>query len=486
MNDLMWILWGALIACGALLLFMLLRTALLRPPKETENSQTPPLPDLDESILAAHLSEAVAIPTVSLVSPDDDGRHFLEFHAWLERTYPALHAAAEKTVINKFSLIYRIKGSDETLKPLCFLSHQDVVPATPEGWEAPPFGGEIKDGYIYGRGSMDMKSQLVATVEAVEYILKHGGTPKRGIYLCFGHDEEVSSEHGAPYIAAYLKERGVSFEYLIDEGGIMADGNILGVPHTIALIGTCEKGYADIKLTSKRDGGHASSPKRPTCLGLLAKAILSIEKHPMKTTFNQPTKELFRDFAPYMRFIFRFFMANRDILSPLLRAVFTLIPMTNSLVRTTFAPTMATGADRRNVLPAESTANINVRILTGDNSAGVLKHIQKTVGKNISAEITNVTEPCPVSPTDTPQYRALTKALKEVWSDLIAAPYMFIAASDARFYYGLTPNVYRFTPFKYALSDQARIHALNERCEVKALVPAVAFFIRCIENSCMD
>ncbi len=485
MDKLIWILWSFFIALGALFLFMLLRTVSTRPKKEKEEGGAA-VANFDSLALAKKLSEAVQIPTVSMVGEDADDSAFVRFHDWLKNSYPLLHERAEITNINRYSLIYYIKGSDPSLKPAAFLAHQDVVPADDEGWEVPPFSGEIKDGFVYGRGAMDMKCQLIAALEAAEYVLAKGMGLKRGLYICLGHDEEISSPAGAPFIAKHLEEKGVKLEYVVDEGGIMVDGKILGIPRNIALIGTCEKGYCDVKISVKKDGGHASNPKRPTCVGLLAKAIAKIENNPMPTLWNEPTKRLFSDLAPYMRHIFKFVMVNRDILSPLLKAAFTLTPMTNALVRTTFAPTTLKASDRNNVLPPEAEANVNVRIVTGNTSSQVKKHIQKTVGKGVFVEVTAVSEPCPVSPTDSPQYALLVKSLKDVWKGLVAAPYMFIAADDARFFYGLTDNVFRFTPYTASLDDQKRVHAINERMSVDAMAPAAAFFVRLIENTCVS
>ena len=105
-----------------------------------------------------------------------------------------------------------------------------------------------------------MKSQMIVALEALETLLSEGHSPKRSIYFCFGHDEELRGTEGAARIAAYLKEKGVRFEYVLDEGGAVLDGKILGINNKIALIGTCEKGYADIKLEAEKTGGARLHP----------------------------------------------------------------------------------------------------------------------------------------------------------------------------------------------------------------------------------
>lgn len=442
--------------------------------------------DLDANQIADRLAQAVRIPTVSMVGNyKDNAEAFYDFRDFLEKTYPALNAAATRHIINGFSIVYEIKGSDPSLKPGAYLAHQDVVPAPAEGWEVPPFSGEIKDGFVYGRGSADMKGQLIALVEAVEELLKQGFVPKRDIFLCFGHDEEpMDSMEGAPKIAAWLKERGIELEFVVDEGGTILDGNLLGINNTVALIGTCEKGYCDYVLTCEKPGGHASNPARPSSLAILGKAIDKLERHPMKAKLTPVTKQTFKTLAPHMKFPLKFIFVNIDLLGWLIKPVMSLIPITNALIRTTFAPTMAKGSDTPNVIPPKSEANINCRILTGESVKEVADYIQKTVGPKIKVSYAESNEPTPVSSTDTDAYRNLISAISMSFPGLVTAPYMFIAADDAKYYAPVCKNIYRFTPFMMTLDDQKRIHAINERTGVQAMKDATVFFMNAIKKMC--
>ncbi|HOB65001.1 MAG TPA: M20/M25/M40 family metallo-hydrolase, partial [Clostridia bacterium] len=264
---------------GALIAFMLIR-ALLAKPEAGQKKEDYTLRKIDTDRVAANLAGAVRIPTVTMKSNDMDGSVFYEYQSYIEKTYPLVFSRAQKTLINKYAAVYFIEGTDPSLLPAGILAHQDVVPADEDGWEVPAFSGEIKDGYVYGRGSQDMKSQMIVALEALETLLSEGHSPKRSIYFCFGHDEELRGTEGAARIAAYLKEKGVRFEYVLDEGGAVLDGKILGINNKIALIGTCEKGYADIKLEAEKLGGHASTPTRRTSVGILSEAIYRIENAP--------------------------------------------------------------------------------------------------------------------------------------------------------------------------------------------------------------
>ena len=465
-----------------LILFMAVRCLLIKP--APEGKKPADLPQLDKNIIAGHLSEAVRIPTVSLSNINEDGSVFLDYHKFLENAYPIFHRTATKEIVNKYTLFYTIKGKNPNLKPGCFLAHQDVVPADDNGWEVPAFSGEIKDGYVYGRGSQDMKGQMIALMEAMEKLLSEGFKPDRDMYFIFGHDEEPNTSDGALQAVKLLEKRGITLDYVIDEGGTILDGRLIGVPKTIGLIGTCEKGYMDVKLTVTRDGGHASNPRKPTSLAILGRAIYKIENHPSKTKWTKSSKEMFKYLTPYMPHALKFVFANRDILSPLIKFVLKIAhPVTNSIVRTTYAPTLAKGSDATNVIPKTSTANINCRILTGESSDEVLARIQKIAGKNVVCEkIGTVTEPTPVSNTNSDAYKMLTQSIGNAFPELILAPYPFIAGTDSRYFYPICENVFRFTPFLVSLEDQNRIHGINERNSVDGMLRATQFFIIAIKT----
>ena len=476
---------GGIVAAVIVLFFVILsvRTALNKPDKAPGKAEA--LPTVDKDAAVRHLREAIRIPTVSMVEDyADNVQPFIDYRNWLEKTYPLLHAAAERTIIADYSLIYRLKGKNHALRGGCYLSHIDVVPAPKDGWEYDPFEAVLTDdGYIYGRGAQDMKSHMVALLEAVEFHLAQGKQFDRDLYLCFGHDEEPgNSTSGAANIVRYLKSKGVEMEFVIDEGGTVLDGKLLGIPHTVALIGACEKGNGDLELVVKKSGGHASNPNPPTAVGLLSKAVAKVETHPMKTTWTNMTKETFKALSPYCKGAFKFVLTNRDVFAPLLKFVFTKVaPMTNALVRTTFAPTMLWGSDARNVIPKEARANINYRMITGETADDVKAYLEKLLGDKVEVNLLSYSNPSPEADVHCAAYERLRDTITKTFDDIVVAPYMFIAASDARFYNPLTDNVFRFGPFINTLDDQSRIHGINERLHVDQLEKATQFFVKCLD-----
>ena len=472
-------------AIGLLFLIMIIRTLCVKGKKIVSDYVAP---KVDKDEITKILQGAVRIPTISKHSEDDDMSVFLKYHEYMKTTFPEIFSRANVTIVNDYALVIKVPGSNPDLMPGCFLAHQDVVPAPKEGWEVDPFSGELKDGYVYGRGSQDMKSQAMTCLYGLELLLREGKEPERTIYFCFGHDEETTGREGANKIVQYLKENNIRFAFVVDEGGTTLDGKLIGVNNKIALIGVCEKGYADWELSCTKDGGHGSAPKKQSSLDAIADAIHDLKRSPMKAHWSKPMKETFTTLAPYMNPIFKFLFVNMDIFRPLLTPVLGLVnPVANTIVRTTFAFTMMKGSDASNVIPTTSTAVVNTRINVGETCADVQKHIQKVCGKDIVVKPYGVPfDPSPISKTKGNEiYDTLVKSIHETFQ-YIVAPYMFIGATDAKYYYAVSDNVYRFTPFEVGLDDQKRIHGLNERCNTEGLVLATQFFRRFMENTCYN
>src|SRR5450631_1687293 len=182
---------------------------------------------IDEAPAAERLAHAVRFRTISYETPSEESRsELLKFHAYLAESYPHVHAALSVEIVGGYSLLYAWAGQDPHEKPILLMAHQDVVPVAPgteRQWHADPFGGEIRDGFIWGRGTWDDKGNLMAILEAVESLAAAGFKPRRTIYLAFGHDEENGGSEGAAAIARLLAARGVHCEFALDEGLLITE-----------------------------------------------------------------------------------------------------------------------------------------------------------------------------------------------------------------------------------------------------------------------
>ena len=189
-------------------------TRLVSQPIETEPAT---LVEVDAQAAAERLAASLRFETVSHQNPEEfRGEEFRKLHAYLEEAFPRVHTALSKEVVSDYSLLYTWKGTEANLKPALLMGHLDVVPIEPgteEFWSYPPFGGQIGEGYVWGRGAMDDKVGVLGIFEAVETLLAAGFEPRRTVLLAFGHDEEVT-QTGAQALVALLESRGVELEFV--------------------------------------------------------------------------------------------------------------------------------------------------------------------------------------------------------------------------------------------------------------------------------
>lgn len=450
---------------------------------------TPPTAVQVEGMAAAErLSKAIQFKTISHQDPTEFNRQaFQDLHRFLEQAFPKVHRALTREILSEHSLLYAWKGTQSETKPILLMAHLDVVPVDPETeveWSQPPFAGHIADGYIWGRGSMDLKVSVLGILEAVELLLSQGFQPSRTIYLAFGHAEEVGGQEGATNIAALLKSRGVRLEYVLDEGLPVGHGLIPGVPVPVAMIGIAEKGYLTIELTVAGTGGHASMPPPHTAIGTLSAAIQRLESNPMLTKITEPVRQMFSCVGPEMSFTRRTILANLWLFERLLKRELAASPATNALLRTTAAVTMVQGGTKENVLPAEANAIVNFRVLPGDTVASVTEHVRRAIDDTrVTVRTLSAVEPSPVTSTDSETFRTLARTIRQVIPDVVVAQGLLVAGTDSKHYLSLTDATYRFLPIRLTGEDLQRIHGTNERIAIENYTEVISFYIQLIRNS---
>jgi carboxypeptidase PM20D1 len=368
------------------------------------------------------------------------------------------------------------------------MSHMDVVPVEPgtEGkWTRGAFSGDIADGYIWGRGTLDDKVSVMAVLEGVEMLLARGFQPERTVLLAFGHDEEVGGNQGAAAIARLLESRGIRPELIVDEGGVIAEGMVPGVTAPVALVSTAEKGFVTVELTAKAKGGHSSMPPPHTAIGAVAAAVQKLEDNPMPARVAGATRSSFEFLAPELPFTLRTVMGNLWFFGPLLTGRLTAEPASNARLRTTTAATMIHGGVKENVLPSEAKAWVNFRILPGDSVASVLQHVKDTVGPDIGVEVSGQmrNEPSPETSADGSAFRLLQTTIAQVFPGTLSAPNLLSGGTDTKHYQRLTNNVFRFVPVKIQAEDLERVHGTNERVGVETYAGAVRFYAQFVRNA---
>ena len=472
--------------------FIFLKTALYSPAPKKVKLRT--FPTVDGRSVAERLGLAVQYRTVSYDDPEKmDGQAFLGLHRLLKTLYPLVHTHLSLETFNEYSLLYTWEGSNPDLQPIMLISHLDVVPADDEdeGWEHPPFSGELANGYVWGRGTLDIKCGVIGILEAVEYLLKEDFQPERTVYLGFGHDEEVGGEQGAVAIAAELESRGVRLGSLLDEGGLVLDGFLPGVEDPVGSIGISEKGYLSLRLTVTIDGGHSSMPAQETAIGILSRAVGRLEIKPMPAHL-EVVEFMMSYLGSALPFFQRMAFANTWLFGRRLKKRLSKNNLMNASIRTTTAPTIINAGVKDNVLPAKAEAVVNFRLFPGDD----LRSVYEMVLQRISDERVKVTpflgdvlegpsgwEPSPVADVDSAYFNWLYRLVREAFPEALVSPYLVTGGTDARHYASVTDNAFRFTPVQIDKTELQSIHAVNERLSFVNCARMVGFYIAYIKET---
>lgn len=437
---------------------------------------------------AARLAGAIRFPTVSHEEGGVVEREaFLGLHQYLAQTFPRVHRTLTREVVADYSLLYTWKGRNPSLPPILLMSHLDVVPVEPgteRSWTHPPFSGQIADGYVWGRGSMDDKVSVLGILEGVDLLLGQGFRPERTVLLAFGHDEEIGGLQGARNIAALLERRGIRPEFILDEGGVIAEKMVPGVGPPVAMIGTAEKGFANVALTAKSQGGHSSMPPPHTAVGLVSAAVARLEESPLPSRIDGATERSFEYLAPEMPFVPRMILSNLWLFGPVAEKQFASDPAGNARIRTTTAATMIRGGVKENVLPLEARAVVNFRILPGDTVDGVLRHVREVVGPDVEVSLAgHAADPSPESDVSAPAFELLQRTVAQAIPGTFASPNLLGGGTDTKHFQNLTRNIYRFIPIRVTEPDMPRFHGTNERVGVENYGEIVRFYAQLLRNA---
>jgi len=458
-----------------LILLVAIRTWMFTKPIPHHKASV--IPRLEASAVQ-HLSQAIQIRTISTDQQDSIKTDaFVAFHRFLDSAYPLIHQSLEKNTINYYSIIYRWKGKNTTLKPYLLLAHMDVVPVEASSlnrWHVEPFAGTIKDSAIWGRGAIDDKGSLVAIMEATEHLLAEHYQPERDIYLCFGHDEELGGEKGAREIVQWLEKQGVHPALALDEGGIITKENFKELNRPIALLGVAEKGHVSYKLSVEIEGGHSSMPEKETAIDILSKALVKLREKQMPVHITEPTNQMLEKIGPGLGFTTRMALANRWLFEGMLVSTFEKKKATNASIHTTIVPTIISGGVKENVIPSIAEATINSRIMPGETSADVYAFMQKAVNDD-RVKITKLpffSEPGKFTSTDGEAYQKTSTVVNQLLDDVVVTPFLMIGATDGRYYDKISDAVIRFIP----AIDPHGFHGIDERMDFEDFRRMICFY----------
>jgi len=380
------------------------------------------------------------------------------------------------------SLRARLRG-DGSLGGIVLHHHIDVVYADPRYWTVDPFGGVIRDDYLYGRGAIDMKSTGILHLGAV-LALKRARVPlKRDLVFLATADEEAGSQFGAQFIADRRPDWLAGSEYAISEIGLIQTHAGLRAP--LASIVISEKTGLPLTLTARGEPGHGSMPWPDTAPNRLIRALdrlLAAERPPrvlpeVQEFFSRMTTVLpaeeaagYDDLEVSLRdeAFRRRFYANRQYAA---------------MVRTTFAVTMLRGSAKSNVIPPEATAQIDCRMLAGDDPNEIAEWVRQAVADpNVQVQIAREPKIPNLSPPDTELYKAMADTLQRRAPGAVVAPMILVAFTDNWVFRRCGLHGYGFSPFILEEDELQRIHGNDERISLENVREGVRAYAELLLN----
>lgn len=374
------------------------------------------------------------------------------------------------------NLVARLEGTGEA-EPLLLMSHSDVVPAEPDKWDHPPFGGEIHDGYIWGRGALDMKgivSQHLMLILLFKRLADKGIRLKRDLIFMVAADEERGGTYGAQWLVEHHPEL-VRAEYAFNEGG----GRSLKIGDALYMtVQSAEKGTSRFKLIAKGSPGHASVPQSDNAVLKLAEAVLAIGKA------NLPAH-----ITPTVRAYLEGLAATQPAeMAEALQAVITeganveeaiaALPLNESkkrylyaMTHNTASPTILKAGSKINVFPSEAVARVDGRTLPGFSQEDFYQELAPYIPEGVELQFEDKGAPLEAD-LDSPLYEAIRASIAEHAPEVTLVPSLITGGTDAKAVVKFGTKVYGFSPALYEpeMEGLSLIHGHNERVSIKNLL----------------
>lgn len=428
------------------------------------------------------LGEMIRCKTVSVKDSYDD-TEFKKLRHTMEILFPKVHERAEKMTFSDDCWIYKIKGKDES-RNIMLMSHHDVVDVSGE-WEHDGFCGEVFDGKIWGRGTVDTKTPLFCEFSALEELLREGFEPPCNIYIGSSHNEELGGD-GIPKANEYFKEHNIKFEVILDEGGAVIDPPLAGMNcKKCAMIAVHEKGRHTLICKATQGNAHASltAGQKDTTVERMSKFINEISSNQNKIFIRRMNKQvidMFSHLAPYMNFTFGLVFSNLWCFKPVLRKI---MPKMGGQVAGLIGTTCTFNFIEGSTQSKECTAKMFIRAVDDKDLSKDLETI-KEIAEKYDIELTDDVGCEYHAPANIgkPPFEYTKKCVNEVFPDVPPIPFILPAGTDARTLTDVCDCVLRFAPIRLSAQQLASVHSENENIDADAVVQCVEFYKYFVEN----
>ena len=366
------------------------------------------------------------------------------------------------------NLIARLKGAGMA-PPLMLYGHIDVVTTAHQDWQVPPFAGRIQDGFLWGRGALDMKGPLAMMLAAFLKIKLEGAQLPGDVIFTAVTDEEAGSEFGAKFLVEQHADlfQGVRFA-LGEFGGF----NLAMMGKRFYPIMVAEKQVCILKVTFRGPGGHGAMPVRDGAMAKLGKALVKLNRNRLPVHITPPVRLMVENLSkalPGATGLFLGRLSSPSLADFILDRLGDRGKLISPMLHNTASPTMLAASDKINVIPGEVYLGLDGRLVPGATPGQMIAELHDLLGENCTFEVV-AAEPGPPE-ADLSGFELLSAVLRELDPTGITIPYILAGVTDARFFSRLGIQTYGFTPLK--LPDDFNfvntVHAADERVPVDAL-----------------
>ena len=423
-----------------------------------------------------HLQEYIRINTANPPGNEVEGARF--FKKILEAE--SIPCQIFEPSPGRGNLLATLKGNGKR-RPLLLLSHMDVVPAEKEQWSFDPFEGVVKDGYLYGRGSLDDKSMGIVEMMAL-LILKREQVPlKRDVLFLATADEETGGRWGVQWAVENIPSLKES-EYALNEGSYVIL-NREGIADQYG-VSNGQKVLFQLELKAKGTSGHGSRPLPDNCNVKLVHALEKVTKWETPYNILPMVKEYFSKMAPKQPPDERKFFEDieKGVSDPSFSAKLTSNLIYNAIVRDTISLTILRGGNKENVIPSESTATLDCRLIPGSSKENFLKEIKKRLGNEIEVEVISESLSLPPSPLNTDLFQAIQKFAAKNDPVCPVVPVLLSGATDSRFFREKGITTYDFCPFRLKEKELLLVHGTDERISLENLKFGMKMLLEMIKD----
>jgi acetylornithine deacetylase/succinyl-diaminopimelate desuccinylase-like protein len=362
----------------------------------------------------------------------------------------------------RHNVVCRLAGADPSRGALLVHGHLDVVPADPAEWSVHPFSGAVQDGYVWGRGAVDMKDMVAMTLAVARRFRRDGVVPPRDIVFAFVADEEAGGKYGAQWLVDNRPD--------LFEGCTEAVGEVGGFSLTLAedrrvyLIEAAEKGIAWMRLKARGKPGHGSFLHDDNAVTKVAEAVARLGNHRFPLVLTDTVRAFVEQMAELTGLEF-----PEDDLEGSLAKLGPLARMVGATVRDTANPTMLSAGYKANVIPSTAEAVVDCRVLPGREEA-FLREVDELLGPDVTREwVTHL--PSVETPFGGPLTDAMAAALREEDPGARTVPYMLSGGTDAKSFQKLGMQCFGFAPLRLPpdLDFASLFHGIDERVPVDSL-----------------